>query len=98
MKKVVLFLLISCGKVQVQTSPIPPLTIGPDFEKAINVCDSRYGINTVDSEACFLDYRTYLSPKIGINFNSLTSYCQTVYSNPIDIKGCESDLLAILKK
>ena len=99
MKYVLILILVSCGKVKVETTPIKTSDIqfGPDFEKAIQVCDDRYGTGTQDSEACFLDYRTFLSPKVGVDFNSIASWCKANYTTSVDIKGCQSDLLSIFK-
>lgn len=103
MKFILLFLiLVSCGKVRVgvETTPIAPIqaTFGPDFEKAIEVCEGRYGKGSPDAEACFLDYRHFLSPSISIDLSNISDICRKRYTDPVAIATCESDMIAIFSK
>ena len=90
-------LSISCGKIKVQAETPTDFKVGPDFAYAAEFCDERYGVYTQQSEECFLDYRTYLSPKVTLDFASINTFCKASYGSPEDIKGCQSDLLAIIK-
>ena len=95
-----IFILCSCGKIKVETTPIKtePVTFGPDFQKAAEFCDQRYGVGSVESEDCFQDYRRFLSPKIQFDLSSITSFCKDRYTVEGDIVGCEDDLLNIINQ
>jgi hypothetical protein len=90
-------LIISCGKIKVNTDLPDDFKVGPDFKYAAEFCDERYGKASQQSEECFIDYRTYLSPKVTLDFASINTFCKASYGSPEDIKGCQSDLLSIIK-
>lgn len=97
-KLLILLLIVSCGKIKVETNLPKKIEFGPDFAQAISICDERYGKGTVDSEACFQDYRSFLSPKISFDFASINTFCKGRYTTPEELKGCEDDLLSIISK
>ncbi|MCK9370511.1 hypothetical protein M0R04_11425 [Candidatus Dojkabacteria bacterium] len=101
MIKLILFslLLCSCGKIKVETNKLEsdPVNFGPDFKAASEICDARYGVKTQESDDCFKDYRTYLSPKISFDLGSITDFCNKTYANPSDVSGCTDDLLGIIE-
>lgn len=94
---ILLTLLVSCGKIRVETNVPKQVTFGPNFEQAAKFCDERYGQSTIEAEDCFKDYRTFLSPKVTLDLASIQTFCKGSYSTPEDIKGCEADLLDIIK-
>ena len=94
---IILFLFASCGKIKVETNVPDNIKFGADFQHASDFCDSRYGVGTIQSEECFMDYRTYLSPKVTLDLASIDSFCKASYSSLDDIKGCQQDILAIIK-
>ena len=96
MKYIVLLTILSCGKIDVKVDKIDPVNFGPDFAKAIEICDTRYGKNTIESDQCFKDYRTYFSPKVTIDPISLGNFCNSQYNNPIEIQLCKDNLTKIL--
>ncbi len=103
MKYLLLLLIVSCGKIKVETTPVKVETnlpksigFGPDFQKAADFCDERYGKDTTESEDCFKDYRTFLSPKIAFDLANLDSFCNGRYTAIDDVKSCEDDLLSII--
>ena len=90
-------LAIGCGKVKVQTDLPDKVHFGPDFEQASLFCDNKYGVGTPQSEDCFQDYRTFLSPKISIDLASIQTFCKGSYSSVDEIAQCEKDLLDIIE-
>ena len=92
----ILILLASCG-VKVTTDVPNKVAFGPDFEAAALFCDNKYGAHTIESEECFQDYRTFLSPKISIDLASIESFCKAGYATPEEVAGCQQDLLGIIK-
>lgn len=97
MRVLLLFLLASCGKVDLKVDKIDPVLFGPDFEKAIKICDERYGVKTAEAEQCFKDYRTFFSPKVILDAGSVTKYCAAAYTDPIEIQNCETNLTSLIK-
>ena len=98
LQSILIFLLLtSCGKVKVTTDLPDQVKFGPNFEEASLFCDNRYGYQTVESEACFQDYRTFLSPKITLDLASIRTFCKGSYSDQEEIEECEKDILAIIK-
>lgn len=101
---IILSLLVSCGKIKIEPKPIEVKTdipesiaFGPDFAKAAEFCDARYGANSVESESCFEDYRRFLSPKLQVDFGSINQFCKSNYAAPQDILACEQEILDIFK-
>lgn len=92
----VLFIMVSCGKIIVDTNIPDNITFGPDFQKAIEFCDNRYGINSEESEECFNDYRLFLSPRIQLDLASINTFCKGRYTTEEEIAACENDLLNII--
>lgn len=90
-------LLVSCGKIKVETQVPTDFKVGLDFQAASDFCDTRYGVGTEASEECFLDYRQFFSPKLKIDFTSIENFCKTNYTNEEDILGCQTDLLDIIR-
>lgn len=99
MKILLLLLLVSCGKIKVETSKLEtgPVNYGPDFKAATEICDTRYGVGTIESEECFKDYRSYMSPKISFDLGSITDFCNKTYKNDVEISGCAEDILSIIE-
>ena len=91
-----LVLFISCGKVKVETDIPNKIVYGVDFEAGARFCDNRYPLDNIEAEACFKDYRTYLSPKLSIDFASIESFCKTNYTTPASIETCKTDLLELI--
>ena len=93
----VLLLLVSCGKVvDVQVPKKIDVGVGPDFAGAIKLCDERYGVKTLESEACFKDYRQYTQIKLSADPGSVLNYCQAKYTTQTEIDQCELDLNNLL--
>lgn len=97
MKYIALFLIISCGKIKVETNLPTSVKFGPDFEAASAFCDTKYGKDTQASEECFQDYRQYLKPKVTFDLTSIENFCRTNYSTSEDVRGCTDDLLDIIR-
>lgn len=97
MRYLLLLLIISCGKIKVETDIPKNFTAGADFKTASEFCDNRYGYKTKDSEDCFNDYRKYFSPKLSLDLASIESFCKSNYTNETDILGCQTDLLNIIR-
>jgi len=105
---IILFLLIlitaSCGKFKHElegeaTAKVEAperISLEPDFQKAAAFCDLRYKPNIVAAESCFLDFRTYYKPTVGIDLTQLVAYCANRYEVDQDIEDCEQDLLDII--
>lgn len=96
MRILILCLLVSCGvNVNVkQKTPIKaePITFGPDFEGAAAFCDERYGDNTEEAEACFIDYREYFKINLGIDTKSIEKFCNDSYTTEEAREQCITDL------
>lgn len=101
-----LFLTVfsSCGmhiggldKAKMKIEGIPDeLTLGPDFEKAAQICNEFYGKGTEEAAVCFSDYRNYY--KIGLDFSSIDDYCARKYNQDQDVNDCFNDLTDLLDK
>jgi hypothetical protein len=72
------------------------LEFGPDFEKASEFCDNRYGPGTDESEACFQDYRNYYSIQLGLDLEALVDFCEERAVG--DVEACIEDLTNILSE
>lgn len=94
MKKIlILFLLVSCGKVDhnVKTKDVGgTVSFGPNFQAAAQFCDERYGTKTEEAERCFKDYREFYKVKIDVE-----TFCESQYTNEQDILFCQNDMLEI---
>lgn len=93
----ILFCLVSCGKIKVETNVPKKINFGPDFVVIAEFCDNRYGIDTSEAESCFKDYRTFLSPKVTLDLASIQTFCKGNYTTQEEIETCESNLLDIIK-
>lgn len=99
MKKVIiLLLLVSCGKIKIDTKPIKvekpgPLNVyvGPDFKAAAQFCDDRYGFKTEQSELCFMDFRNYLSLSVQADADLIQNYCDGRFTENTEIEQCLID-------
>lgn len=96
MRYLLLLLIVSCGKIKVETDIPKNFTAGADFKTASEFCDNRYGYMTKESEDCFNDYRKYFSPKLAIDFASINSFCESNYGSPEEIEACRLNLLDII--
>lgn len=97
MKFIILFLLMSCGKLTHDVKPVNISGIvGPDFVKAAQFCDDRYGHKTEDSELCFKEYREYFKIKVTVDVEAVEEFCESRYSINQDIEDCIDDILGVL--
>ena len=90
-----LFFIFSCGVKLDLNDTKQNVVFGPDFEGAARFCEERYE-NEVDAEKCFTDYREYLNLTVGLDLTEIINYCESHYSTPEDIIGCEDQLTALL--
>lgn len=97
---IILTLLTSCGlKTKVSGGLTPTeIKVQPDFARAAEICDDRYGVGTDEAEACFKDFRSYYDVEVSLNLASITKFCKENYINADDIKQCVIDLSNVLKK
>jgi len=97
LKILLLISLIACGKpLRVEVRTPEGINFGPDFRGALELCDSRYGYRSLESEECFNDYRTYFQIKLSLDLDSITQYCQK-YPTEEERQTCEENLLEMLK-
>lgn len=82
--------------IKVETDIPESIALEPNFEKAIKVCDNKYGVGTIEAEDCFQDFRNFYSPRLTIGLDSIVNYCLNRFTEESDIVECESDLLDIL--
>jgi len=91
-----LILTISCGmKVDIPETN-QNIAFGPDFASAAAFCDNRYYDDEVAAENCFMDYRDYLDITVGLDLSEIVDYCETNYTDPVDVAVCEDQLLLLL--
>jgi len=95
---IILLLVVSCGKLKIDTKPVKienpgPLNVyvGPDFKAAAEFCDNRYGVKTEASEECFMDFRNYLSLTVSADTELVADYCGGRFTETADIEQCKID-------
>jgi len=74
------------------------IKVGPDFEKAIRICDHKYGKDTEESELCFQDYRDFFNVKVKIDLDGIVEYCSNRYELEEDIIECEENIVNLTKE
>ena len=102
MKMLILILLIgSCAKHSINGIPnsfnvkVDPVEIKVDVETASAICNERFGLNTVDSNKCFMSYLNFLDAEISLDLESIEQYCSNRKTNE-QVDKCVNDLLAIM--
>lgn len=87
---VLLFIISSCGKIKVE--PTKDVNFGPSFDKAIEICNKFYGVDTPKAESCFDDYRNYFNVKVKLDLMSILDFCSSEYVDSEQMSKCINDL------
>lgn len=92
-----LLMLAGCG-FELRHKGIPKevdASVGPDFEKAAQFCDERYGKMSEEAESCFQDYRDYTKIRVVLDLEAIEDFCYKSYIDPIEQAKCVSDVAQI---
>jgi len=84
------------AEADIKTDIPDKINLEPDFEKAIEVCDNRYGANTEESEECFEDFRNYYKTTVGIDLSGIIEFCEDRYNTVEEQELCQDELLDII--
>jgi hypothetical protein len=82
------------GNPQVSTNG--NISVNPDFRKAAEFCDERYGSKTKGSEECFKDFRDYYSVKLSVDLDSIERYCEEHYLKAGDVTNCIDEMVSLI--
>lgn len=81
---------------EIKTDLPENIAFEPDFEKAIKVCDNKYGKGTEESDECFKDFRNYYKTTVGFDFSGIIEFCEERYDTELEVDACQDELLDIV--
>jgi hypothetical protein len=97
-----LILTVSCAKIKhelegeakAKIDAPESISFEPDFEKAAQFCDNRYGVGTEAAEDCFQDFRNYYDLEVKVDLDAISNFCDK-YDTQEEVNSCTSELLAL---